>query len=100
MVRYLVPTEPIQLAIDETLERCWGEKIEALRVYRDPVRSSPGHFVKVKGLRWVSLMLQAAVPVALPPQIDDRLPQGGQLRRHQANHHRMARQSGVGGHQG
>ena len=49
---------------DETLERRWGEKIEALGVYRDPVRSSHGHFVKAKGLRWVSLMLLAEVPWA------------------------------------
>ena len=61
LVRPLVPTGPLQLAIDETLERRWGEKIEALGVYRDPVRSSHGHFVKAKGLRWVSLMLLAEV---------------------------------------
>ena len=30
-------------------------------MYRDPVRSSHGHFVKAKGLRWVSLMLLAEV---------------------------------------
>ena len=34
LVRHLVPTGPLQLAIDETLERRWGEKIEALGVYR------------------------------------------------------------------
>ena len=51
----------LHLAIDETLERRWGAKIEALGVYRDPVRSSHGHFVKAKGLHWVSLMLLADV---------------------------------------
>ena len=61
LVRHLVPTGPLRLAIDETLERCWGEQIEALGMYRDPVRSSHGHFVKAKGLRWVSLMLRAEV---------------------------------------
>ena len=66
LVRHLVPTGPLLLAVDETLERCWGEKIEALGVYRDPVRSSHGHFVKAKGLRWVSLMLLAEVSWALP----------------------------------
>ncbi len=35
--------------------------VKALGVYRDPVRSSHGHFVKAKGLRWVSLMLLAEV---------------------------------------
>ena len=64
LVRHLVPTGPIRLAIDETLERRWGEKIEALGVYRDPVRSSHGHFVKAKGLRWISLMLLAEIPWA------------------------------------
>ena len=39
LVRHLVPTRPLHLAIDETLERRWGAKIEALGVYRDPVRS-------------------------------------------------------------
>ena len=48
-------------AIDETLERRWVSRIEALGVYRDPVRSSHGHFVKAKGLRRVSLMLLAPV---------------------------------------
>ena len=56
-----VPSGPLRLAIDETLERRWGARIEALGVYRDPVRSSHGHFVKAKGLRWVSLMLLAEV---------------------------------------
>ena len=61
LVQHLAPTGPLHLAIDETLERRWGPKIEALGVYRDPVRSSHGHFVKAKGLRWVSLMLLADV---------------------------------------
>ena len=61
LVRHLVPSGPLLFAIDETLERRWGEKIEALGVYRDPVRSSHGHFVKAKALRWVSLMLLAEV---------------------------------------
>lgn len=33
-------------------------------VYRDPVRSSHGHFVKASGLRWLSLMLLAPIPWA------------------------------------
>ncbi len=33
-------------------------------MYRDPVRSSHGHFVKAKGLRRVSLMLRAEIPWA------------------------------------
>lgn len=32
--------------------------------WRDPVRSSHGHFVKVSGLRWLSLMLLVEIPWA------------------------------------
>ena len=34
-----------------------GKRISAKGIYRDPVRSSHGHFVKASGLRWLSLML-------------------------------------------
>lgn len=51
------PNEPLVFGIDETIERRRGEKINAKGIYRDPVRSSKGHFVKASGLRWVSLML-------------------------------------------
>ncbi len=57
---------PLQLAIDETLERHWGERVEALGMYRDPVRASRGPCVKAKGLRGVSLMLLAERPWARP----------------------------------
>jgi hypothetical protein len=33
-------------------------------VYRDPVRSSKGHFVKASGQRWLSAMLLMKVPWA------------------------------------
>ena len=64
LVRALVPEGPVVIGIDETIERRWGRKITARGVYRDPVRSSHGHFVKASGLRWISLMLLAAVPFA------------------------------------
>ncbi|WP_081798690.1 transposase [Roseomonas mucosa] len=41
-----------------------GKRIAAMGIYRDPVRSSHGHFVKASGLRWISLMLLAPVPWA------------------------------------
>src|SRR6478672_10680200 len=44
------------------IERRWGAKIKARGIYRDPVRSSHGHFVKASGLRWLSLML--LVPIS------------------------------------
>jgi hypothetical protein len=46
------------------IERRRGARIAAKGIYRDPVRSSHGHFVKASGLRWLSLMLLAPVPWA------------------------------------
>jgi DDE superfamily endonuclease len=58
------PDGPVVIGIDETIERRWGAKIRARGVYRDPVRSSQGHFVKASGLRWVAVMLLAPIPWA------------------------------------
>lgn len=55
---------PVVLGLDDTIERRRGAKIKAKGIYRDPVRSSHGHFVKASGLRWLSLMLLAPVPWA------------------------------------
>jgi hypothetical protein len=55
-------TGPVVLGIDDTIERRRGKRISAKGIYRDPVRSSRGHFVKASGLRWLSLMLLAPVP--------------------------------------
>jgi hypothetical protein len=55
---------PIVIGIDETIERRWGRKIAKRGIYRDPVRSSRGHFVKASGLRWISVMLLVRVPFA------------------------------------
>src|SRR5215207_9921301 len=59
-----VPHGPVVVALDDTLERRWGRRIRARGIYRDPVRSSHGHFVKASGLRWLSLMLVVPVPWA------------------------------------
>lgn len=64
LIRTLAPTGTIVLGLDDTIERRRGEKIKALGIYRDPVRSSHSHFVKASGLRWLSLMLLAEVPWA------------------------------------
>src|ERR671912_3006155 len=64
LVGAFVPDGPVVLALDDTLERRWGRRIRARGIYRDPVRSSHGHFVKASGLRWLSLMLVVAVPWA------------------------------------
>jgi len=50
--------------IDPTIERRWGRKISARAIYRDAVRSSKQHFVKVSGLRWICLMLLTPIPWA------------------------------------
>ena len=52
------------MGLDDTIERRRGEKIKALGIYRDPVRSSHSHFVKASGLRWLSLMLLVEIPWA------------------------------------
>src|ERR1700735_527349 len=53
LVRALVPIgSPVVIGFDDTIERRWGAKISARGIYRDPVRSSKGHFVKASGLRW------------------------------------------------
>ena len=64
LVATFAPTGPRVLGIDETIERRRGKKITAAGIYRDPVRSSHSHFVKVRGLRWVCLMLLVPIPWA------------------------------------
>ena len=64
LVAAFASREPVVLGIDDTIERRRGKRIAAKGIYRDPVRSSHGHFVKASGLRWLSLMLLALVPWA------------------------------------
>src|SRR5690349_1561896 len=59
-----VPRGPVILGLDDTIERRRGKRISAKGIYRDPVRSSHGHFVKASGLRWLSLMVLVSVPWA------------------------------------
>jgi hypothetical protein len=58
------PRGPVVLGLDDTIERRRGKRISAKGIYRDPVRSSHGHFVKASGLRWLSLMLLVPIPWA------------------------------------
>ena len=62
VVERLVPTGPVVIGLDDTIERRWGRRIGARGIYRDPVRSSHGHFVKASGLRWLSFMVLTPVP--------------------------------------
>src|SRR5918994_5439375 len=64
LVIAFVPQGPVVIAIDDPIERRWGARIKARGIYRDPVRSSHGHFVKASGLRWLCVMLLAPVPWA------------------------------------
>src|SRR3954469_3863209 len=64
LVAAFVPTGPVVVGLDDTIERRWGAKIKARGIYRDPVRSSHGHFVTASGLRWLCVMLLAPVPWA------------------------------------
>ena len=65
LIKAFVPSgAPVVIGLDDTIERRWGAKISARGIYRDPVRSSKGHFVKASGLRWLSAMLLVRVPWA------------------------------------
>ncbi len=64
MESFVPEGDPLVVGIDETLERRRGKRITAKGIYRDPVRSSHGHFVKTSALRWVCVALLAEVPWA------------------------------------
>jgi hypothetical protein len=64
LINAFASSGPIVMGLDDTIERRRGAKIKAKGIYRDPVRSSHGHFVKASGLRWLSLMLLAPIPWA------------------------------------
>lgn len=64
LVAAFAPTGPLVFGLDDTIERRRGKCIAAKGVYRDPVRSSHGHFVKATGLRWLCLMLLVEIPWA------------------------------------
>ena len=64
LVRAFAPEGALVFGLDDTIERRWGARIAARGIYRDPVRSSRSHFVKVSGLRWLCMMLRVAIPWA------------------------------------
>jgi DDE superfamily endonuclease len=64
LIGAFLPTGEVVIGIDDTIERRWGRKIAARGIWRDPVRSSRGHFVRASGLRWLSLMVMAPIPCA------------------------------------
>jgi hypothetical protein len=64
LVAVFVPWGVVVCGLDDTIERRRGDKIKAKGIYRDPVRSSHSHFVKVSGLRWLSCLLLPPIPWA------------------------------------
>ena len=62
--------EPIIIGVDDTIERRWGSRISARGIYRDPVRSSHGHFASTSGLRWLSFMLLTPLPYTKSGRFD------------------------------
>src|SRR5919205_3628111 len=64
LLEAFVPKGPVLLGLDDSIERRRGKRIGAKGIYRDPVRSSKGHFAKASGLRWLSLMLLVSIPGA------------------------------------
>jgi DDE superfamily endonuclease len=60
LVRAFVPDgQAVVVGVDDNIERRRGCKIHDKGIYRDPVRSSRGFFVKVEGLRWLSFQVLA-----------------------------------------
>jgi DDE superfamily endonuclease len=57
LVAVFIPSGVVVFGLDDTIERRRGDHIVAKGIYRDPVRSSHSHFVKVSGLRWLGCML-------------------------------------------
>jgi len=67
MVALLPPGVPLQILVDETMERRKGDKIKTKGVFRDAVRSSRKKVVHCYGLRWVAMMLLVPVPWSRRP---------------------------------
>jgi hypothetical protein len=63
IVERLLPADaPVEIAIDETLERRWGPQIHKRGHYRDSALSSRKHSVSSPGLRWIVMAVVVPVP--------------------------------------
>jgi hypothetical protein len=58
---------PLNLVVDETLERRWGGKIKSKGFFRDPIRSTKKKVVHTPGLRWLCLSMLVTVPWSSRP---------------------------------
>ena len=56
-VAVFVPRGVVLFGLDDTSERRRGDHITAKGLYRDPVRSSPAHMVKARGLHWLGCLV-------------------------------------------
>src|SRR4051795_5734272 len=61
LVEAFVPSGPVILGLDDTIERRRGRKLSARAIYYDAARSSKACFQKTSGLRWLSVALLAPV---------------------------------------
>ena len=61
LVEAFVPSGPVIVGRDETIERRRGRKLTARAIYRDAARSSKACFQKISGLRWMTDALLAPV---------------------------------------
>jgi DDE superfamily endonuclease len=61
LVEAFVPSGPVIVGLDDTIERRRGRKLTARAIYYDAARSSKACFQKTSGLRWMSVAL--LVPV-------------------------------------
>jgi hypothetical protein len=64
LVAAFVPSGPVILGLDDTIERRRGRKLTARAIYYDAARSSKACFQKTSGLRWMSLAVLVPVPWA------------------------------------
>src|SRR3954454_14743867 len=65
----LRPEGEVVIVPDDSIERRWGPHIRDRGIYRDPVRSSHGFFVKTSGLRWLSLAVVLPQGLRMKPRM-------------------------------
>src|SRR5215211_6874860 len=58
----LAADAPLELVVDETLERRRGRKVAWKGRFHDATRSQSGHVVTSDGIRWVGVMLLVPLP--------------------------------------
>lgn len=84
---FVPPDAPVEIVVDEHLERRWGPQITKRSHYRDPLLSGKGLNVANSGLRWVVFAVVVHVPwtarywalpflavCMTPPQLDAHRP--------------------------